>query len=129
MHQYSRYKENMEDQEFYRSEYMSEKERTEALEEKIAAATNEMNATAAHLERIKGSKLWKASKPARDVLHLMQRTKQRLGAYGSIRGIARKVDSKLKEKAARKSHGTGSFPDSARRAEEEGTRFSRDITF
>ncbi|SCY06441.1 Glycosyltransferase, GT2 family [Lachnospiraceae bacterium XBB2008] len=119
----------MEDLEFYRSEYKSEKERTEALEEKIRQATNEMNATAAHLERIKGSKLWKASKPARDVLHFMQRTKQRLGAYGSIRGIARKVDSKLKEKAARKSHGTGSFPDAARRAEEESTKFSRDITF
>ncbi|MCR5510814.1 MAG: glycosyltransferase family 2 protein [Lachnospiraceae bacterium] len=119
----------MEDLEFYRSEYKSEKERTEALEEKIRQATNEMNATAAHLERIKGSKLWKASKPARDVLHFMQRTKQRLGAYGSIRGIARKVDSKLKEKAARKSHGTGSFPDAARRAEEENTKFSRDIIF
>ncbi len=119
----------MEDLEFYRIEYKSEKERTEALEEKIRQATNEMNATAAHLERIKGSKLWKASKPARDVLHFMQRTKQRLGAYGSIRGIARKVDSKLKEKAARKSHGTGSFPDAARRVEEESTKFSRDITF
>ena len=119
----------MEDLEFYRSEYKSEKERTEALEEKIAAATNEMNAAAAHLDRIKGSKLWKASKPARDVLHFLQRTKQRLGAYGSIRGIARKVDSKLKEKAARKSHGTGSFPDAARRAEEEGTKFPKDITF
>ena len=115
--------------EMYRKEYMEEKARTEALEAKIAVATAEMNAVSDRLNRIKGSAFWKASKPARDVIHLLQRTRQRLGAYGSFKGIARKVDSKLKEKAARKSHGTGSFPDEARRREESETVFDRSITF
>ncbi len=120
---------NMEDQNYYISEYKSEKERTEALQAKITAARNEMNATADRLERIKGSGLWKASKPARDVIHFLQRTKQRLGAYGSIRGIMRKVDSKMQERAARSSHGTKSFPDAVRRKKEEETKFDRDIVF
>ena len=107
----------MEDQHYYISEYKSEKERTEALQAKIAAARNEMNATADRLERIKGSGLWKASKPARDVIHLLQRTKQRLGAYGSIRGIMRKVDSKMQERAARSACRTHQTKTSNRQSE------------
>ncbi|MCR5595848.1 MAG: glycosyltransferase family 2 protein [Lachnospiraceae bacterium] len=119
----------MEDQNYYMKEYKAEKERTAVLEEKIRTATNEMNATADHLERIKGSKIWAMSKPARDVLHFLQRTKQRLGSYGSIRGIMRKVDSKMQERAARSSHGTKSFPDEARRKAEEETVFDKNIVF
>lgn len=118
-----------EELEQYKKEYLAEKERTKTLEAKLNEATNEMNAAQKRLERIKGSSFWKLSKPARDVIHLLQRTRQRLGAYGSIRGIARKVDSKLKEKAARKSHGTGSFPNEERRMEETYAGFSRDILF
>ena len=119
----------MEDQEFYINEYRSEKERTAVLEDKISTARRELNAVSDRLERIKGSKLWAISKPARDVLHLMQRTKQRLGAYGSLRGIMRKVDSKMQERAARFSHGTRSFPDEARRKAEEETVFEKNIIF
>ena len=110
-------------------EYMSEKERTDILKDKIVTARNDLNSVTDRLERIKGSTVWKMSKPARDVLHLMQRTKQRLGAYGSLRGIMRKVDSKMQEKAARKSHGTGSFPDAERRKAEQETVFERNIIF
>lgn len=119
----------MEDQNYYMKEYKSEKEKTQILEKKLAEATNQMNGTADRLNRIKGSALWRASKPARDVLHFLQRTKQRVGAYGSIRGIARKLKSKSLERAARSSHGTLSFPTGEERRRQEETVFSKDIVF
>jgi len=119
----------MEDQKYFMSEYKSEKEKTEVLERKLTEATNEMNATQARLDRIKGSKLWELSKPARDVIHFLQRTKQRITRYGSIKGILRKINSKRLERAARASHGTLSFPDADRRRMEEETVFDRDIVF
>lgn len=111
------------------NEYKSEKEKTEILEKKLQAATNEMNGTAERLDRIKGSALWKASKPARDVIHFLQRTKQRVGAYGSIRGIARKLKSKSIERAARASHGTKSFPNEEERKLQSETEFDKAIVF
>jgi len=119
----------MEDQNYYMQEYKSEKEKTEVLEKKLAEATNQMNGTSARLERIKGSALWRASKPARDVIHFLQRTKQRVAAYGSIRGIMRKLNSKAIERKARASHGSASFPDAQERRRQEETVFDRNIIF
>lgn len=119
----------MEDRDYYFNEYKSEKEKTELLESKLSASVNEMNGLAASLERIKGSKLWALSKPARDVIHFLKRTKDRLGAYGSIRGIARKLKSKSIERHARKSHGTLSFPNEEERKLQSETVFSKDVTF
>jgi len=119
----------MEDQRYYRNEYNNEKEKTKTLESKLADATNNVNYLSARLERIKGSKFWKASKPARDVIHFLQRQKQRLGAYGSLRGIKNKLKSKSIERKARFSHGTLSFPDENRRKLESETKFDKDIVF
>lgn len=119
----------MEDRDYYFKEYISEKEKTGLLEDKLAASVNEVNGLSASLERIKGSKLWAMSKPARDVIHFIKRTKDRLGAYGSIRGIARKLKSKSMEKHARKSHGTLSFPNEEQRKLQSETKFDRDVTF
>ncbi len=120
----------MQDTKYYKDEYKAELERTKVLEEKVAAAKVEMEASAARLERIKGSTFWKMSKPARDVIHFLQRTKQRLGAYGSVRGILRKLDSKRIERMARSSHGTKSFPDKERREYEENNAwFDKKVTF
>lgn len=119
----------MEDQRYYRNEYNNEKEKTKTLETKLADSKNEVNYLSARIERIKGSKFWKASKPARDVIHFLQRQKQRLGAYGSLRGIMNKLKSKSIERKARFSHGTRSFPDADRRKFESETVFDRDIVF
>ncbi len=119
----------MQDTKYYKDEYKAELERTKVLEEKVAAAKVEMEASAARLERIKGSTFWKMSKPARDVIHFLQRTKQRLGAYGSVRGILRKLDSKRIERMARSSHGTRSFPDNERREYESNAKFGKQVTF
>lgn len=119
----------MEDQNYYINEYKTEKAKTETLTVKLADATDQMNATQSRLDRIKGSKLWKLSKPARDIIHFLQRTKQRLGAYGSIKGILRKLDSKRIERAARASHGTLSFPNEEERRVQSETKFDKDIVF
>ncbi|MBQ8945613.1 MAG: glycosyltransferase family 2 protein [Lachnospiraceae bacterium] len=112
-----------------KKEYKAEKQRTAALETRLSEATAQMNAVSERVSRIKDSALWKASKPARDLIHLLQRTRQRLGAYGSVRGILRKIDSKSQERRARTSHGTGSFPDETRRRLESETVFNRNIVF
>lgn len=119
----------MEDQNYYRNEYNNEKEKTAILTKKLNESRDEVNAVSSRLDRIKGSKLWAMSKPARDVIHFLQRTKQRLGAYGSIGGIMRKLKSKSIERKARFSHGTASFPDAEQRKIQSETVFDKDITF
>lgn len=122
-------KTKVEDTKYYKSEYKAELERTKVLEEKVQAAREELDDYSARLARIKDSSFWKMSKPARDVIHFAQRTKQRLGAYGSVKGIIRKLDSKRIEKLARSSHGTKSFPDAEERKLQESTVFDKDVTF
>lgn len=114
---------------YYKNEYLSEKARTEVLTQKLTDAQNNVNAVNDRLTRIKGSKLWKMSKPARDVIHFLQRQKQRLGAYGSIGGILRKLKSKSIERKARFSHGTASFPNDEERRIQSETVFDKDVVF
>ena len=54
------------------------------------------------LDRIKNNPLWKASKPARNVMHACIRQVNRLKNCGGIRGFVAKVDYKKREKEAKK---------------------------
>lgn len=114
---------------FYRNALECEKKKQEALRQKLDAA-NQTNADLQqHLGRIKESRLWEASKPLRDLMHWLMRTKQRLGCYGSAKGIVRKLRNKMIEKKARVQHGTASFPDEREAKRQRETVFDTDVTF
>ena len=114
---------------YYRDLYEQEKKKTAKLSDRLADANRKAEDLQENLDRIKNSGLWKAAKPARDAYHFLKRTGDRVGQYGSPKGIARKVKSKMIEKQARLQHGTRSFPDENQRKAEETRIFPKDITF
>ncbi|MCR5011445.1 MAG: glycosyltransferase family 2 protein [Lachnospiraceae bacterium] len=103
--------------------YLSEKQRTEKLKIRIEQERAAAEAAGKRLAEIKSTGIWKLSGPARSFYHFLQRTKDRVARYGSIRGIARKISSKSIEKKARLQHGTASFPDADERKRQEETVF------
>lgn len=114
---------------FYKDAYEREKKKSRVLAGKLADAENKSADLEGKLNRIKGSVFWRISKPLRSLVHWMQRTKERLGYYGSIKGIARKLGAKRIERKARIQHGTASFPNAEEAKRQRETKFSRDIKF
>ena len=116
---------------------MSDKEYREAYEREhiknadLAARIADLEAKNEELEwkldRIKSNPLWKASKPARDVIHWGIRQKDRISNLGSPKGILQKIDYKRREREAMRQFGTESFPDEAQRQLESKTVFPRKI--
>ncbi len=122
-------KNGQEQQRDYKRAYEAEKQKNNLLAGKLADAQNQIEDLEGKLSRIKGSIFWKMSKPLRDVVHWLARTRERLGYYGSPKGIARKIKSKMIEKQARTQHGTASFPDAAEAERQRKTVFPKDVTF
>ena len=114
---------------FYREAYKREKKKGRVLEGKLADAEHKSADLEGRLNRIKGSIFWRMSKPLRSLVHWMRRTKERLGYYGSIKGIARKLNAKMIERKARTQHGTASFPNAEEAKRQRETKFDRDIKF
>ncbi len=108
----------------YKKEYEDELERNALLAERIAELEEEKEELSFKLNRIKTNPLWKASAPARKAFHFFKRNITRVKNLGGPRGIARKLDYKKREREAMKQYGTKSFPDEARRKEEEETKFA-----
>lgn len=114
---------------FYKEAYGREKRRGRALTEKLSEAEINRAQTEGKLARIKGSLLWRASKPLRMLFHKMARVKERLGYYGSLKGIARKLNAKMIERQARAQHGTASFPEIEEAARQRLHKFEREVKF
>lgn len=114
---------------FYKDAYEREKKKNHVLTGKLADAENRSADLEGRLDRIKGSIFWRMSKPLRSLVHWMQRTKERLGYYGSIKGIARKLNAKMIERKARTRHGTASFPNAEEIGKQRKTKFDRDVKF
>lgn len=114
---------------WYREAYLREKKKSASLAGRLSDASAQVEDLTEKLSRIKGSGFWKLSKPLRSVYHLMKRTKERVGNYGSPRGIAAKVRNKMIERQARVQHGTASFPTPEEAKRQRETRFSKDIQF
>lgn len=112
---------------YYKEMYESECRKGCVLENKLAGAQSTVATLEQRLARIKGSIFWKYSKPLRSFVHWLQRTKERIGYYGSIKGIARKLDSKRIEKKARAQHGTAGFPTPEEAARQRGTVFPKKV--
>lgn len=110
-----------------------ERERAKAafLADRVAQLEDQVDDLQFKLDRIKNNKLWKASKPARDVYHFAQRQVDRIKNQGDARGVVRKIQYKIREKKAEKGYGTASFPDEAERARqaEESKGFEKRVLF
>ena len=114
---------------FYRDAYRREQKKGSVLEGKLADAEHKSAELEGKLNRIKGSVFWRMSKPLRRLVHWMRRTKERLGYYGSIKGIARKLNAKMIERKARTQHGSASFPDAEEAKRQRETKFDREVKF
>ena len=107
---------------YYKNAYERERRKGSVLTDKLAQAERRGAELESRLNRIKGSVFWRISKPLRSLVHWMRRTKERLGYYGSIKGVLRKLNAKKIEKKACMQHGTASFP-----SEEEAVRQGKEI--
>lgn len=114
---------------FYRAAYDREREKARVLAGKLAAEQGKNAELEGRLNRIKGSVFWRLSKPLRSFVHWVRRTKERLGYYGSIKGVLRKLNAKKIERTARAQHGTKSFPDGEEAKRQSEMRFPRKIKF
>lgn len=112
---------------YYQSAYEDQKERVVRLSAQLADAKAQIDDLQFKLDRIKNNPFWKATKPARVVIHFFIRTVDRLKRHGNIKGIIRKMRSKMIENKAKKKHGKASFPsaEEAKRQSEEA--FPKDI--
>ena len=114
---------------YYREAYFRERKKAANLAGRLSDANAQVEDLSGKLERIKGSGIWKMAKPLRSFYHLIKRTKERLGNYGSPKGIARKIRNKMIEKRAKTQHGTASFPTPEEAAGQRETKFPREIRF
>ena len=114
---------------YYRDAYEREREKGRVLAGKLAQAEQQGAVLGERLGRIKGSVFWRISKPLRMAVHWVRRTKERLGYYGSLKGIARKLNAKQIERKARTQHGTASFPGEEEAKRQRETKFRRNIRF
>ncbi len=109
----------------YQELYEKEREKCAELADKLSLLEVENEDLQSKLDNIKNNAFWKISKPARNVIHFTRRQKDRLASCGSIKGVARKVASKRKEKKVLKTFGTESFPTQQEIEEQRNTKFER----
>ena len=114
---------------YYKDAYEREKRKGEVLAGKLAAAEQKDAELEDSLKRIKGSIFWRISKPLRRFVHWVRRTKERIGYYGSIKGVMRKLNAKKIERKARTQHGTASFPNVEEAARQGKEVFARKVKF
>lgn len=114
---------------YYKESYKRERRRGRSLRCKLSEAEKNKETTQRRLDKIKGSFLWRASKPLRTLFHKFSRMKERLGYYGSLKGIARKINAKMIERQARMQHGTASFPEIEEAARQRLYKFDREVKF
>lgn len=114
---------------YYKEAYKRERRRGRTLRCKLAEAERNKETIQGKLDKIKSSFLWRASKPLRTLFHKFARMKERLGYYGSLKGIARKLNAKMIERRAREQHGTASFPEIEEAARQRLHKFGREVKF
>ncbi len=111
----------------YREAYEKEHIKTADLACRVAELEEKNEELQFKLDRIKNNPLWKASKPARNVMHACIRQVNRVKNCGSLRGIVAKVDYKKREKEAMRHYGTESFPDADKRLMQESYVFKNPV--
>lgn len=109
----------------YQELYEKEREKCAELADKLAFLEVENEELQQKLGNIKNNAFWKLSKPVRSVIHFTKRQKDRLVCCGSVKGVIRKVHSKIEEKKVLKKYGTESFPTEQQIKEQQNTKFDR----
>ena len=107
----------------YEEAYEKEHLKCAELAGRIADLEAECEELTWKLDRIKKNPMWKASKPARDVIHWAIRQKDRLANCGGPRGVIAKLGYKKREREAMKQFGTESFPSPQQAQAESQTVF------
>lgn len=107
----------------YREAYEKEHLKCADLASRIADLEAKNDELEWKLNRIKKNPLWKASKPARNMVHWAIRQKDRISNCGGPRGVIAKVDYKRREREAMKQFGTESFPNEEQAKTERETIF------
>ncbi len=107
----------------YKELYEKEHQKNAALAERVAALEDANGDLQFKIDRIKNNPLWKASKPARNVMHAAIRQVDRVRNCGGVRGFVAKLDYKRREKEAMKQFGTASFPSEEQAKIERETKF------
>ena len=114
---------------FYREAYERERKKNRFLNGRLADEEYKNRELEKKLADIKGTLLWRLSKPLRSLVHWVHRTKERVGRYGDLKGVLRKLNAKGIERKARTQHGTASFPDAEEARRQRETRFDRSVRF
>ena len=114
---------------FYRDAYERERKKNRFLSGRLADEEYKNRELEKNLADIKGTLLWRLSKPLRSLVHWVHRTKERVGRYGDLKGILRKLNAKGIERKARIQHGTESFPSAEEAQRQRETRFDRSVRF
>ncbi len=109
----------------YQEQYEAEREKCADLVDRIALLESENEELQFKLDKIKNNGFWKATKPARSVIHFCARQKQRLAGCGGPKGFVKKLASKKHEKQMMQSYGTASFPTPEQAQKERETKFER----
>lgn len=109
---------NMQENMDYKAAYEREHLKNADLAGRVADLEMQNEELTFKLDRIKNNPLFKASKPARKLIHWAARQKNRIAGCGGPRGIVRKLKSKKEERKAYASYGTESFP-TPQKAKEE----------
>ncbi len=109
----------------FKSAYEKEKLKTAELAQRVADLEDKNQELEFKLNRIKNNPVWKASTPARNVMHFVIRQKDRVKNAGSIGGVIAKLKYKSIERKAKVHYGTESFPDEEKRARESAEKFDK----
>ncbi len=113
----------------YKEQYEREKIKSAYLADRVAQLEDQCDDLQFKLDRIKNNPIWKASKPAREVMHFGIRQWDRLKNQGDAKGVAKKIQYKIRERQAQKGYGTASFPDEQERARQRAEKFDRPVLF
>ena len=108
-----------------RAELEEIKQQNVDLSMRVTELEDERDELSDNLKRIKGSKLYKMSKPVRVIRSQVKRVTQ----YGSVSAVNNKIKSKKKLKKRYKDLGSLSFPNEERRFKEENKEYSTKIKF
>ena len=111
----------------YKEAYEKEHLKNAELAGRVADLEMQKEDLSYKLDRIKNNPLFKASKPARNVMHWAIRQKNRLAGCGGPKGVVRKLKQKKQEKSVMKSYGTDSFPTPEEAKKERETIFERPV--
>ena len=114
---------------YYREAYEREKKKGCFLTGRLEEEEYHYTELGKQLAQIKGSFLWRLSKPLRSLVHWVHRTKERVSRYGDLKGILRKLNAKAVERKARIQHGTASFPGAEEARRQRETNFGRAVKF